>query len=708
MGVDRMRVRVNGTGPIRTLAAVGAVLLWLGLLAGAANREMLDGARFAAHVDAVRMDQQVAARAGEAISRQLLAADPDLIAVRPLLEAAATSLVGSPAFGPVVRLAARQAHQAVTNDDPTQIVLRLADLGVVLSGVLRALAPDEAAKIPPDLDLTLAQLGARTPAAQTLRLVRTVGLLSWLLPLLALLSFAAALWSAADRRQATVAVGRGVLAAGLGVGVLAVAVRVVAAATDPDSLRGAVVAAALRAFGDTLWWVAAIPAAAGLLLAGGASGRLPRLDRDTARRVLAWLNPPAPRPWVHVARGGAALLVGLGLLLRPALVAGIAAVVAGVLLVVGGTGELTAALGPVAAEPARPRLRLLGPRWRPAVATALVGLLGLLAIVGLGAIPTDRQLPVSAADAGTTCNGHVELCARSYTDVAFPATHNAMAAADAPGWFIPEQPTGLVGQLDAGIRVLLVDTWYGQRTDRPGAVATAVDSRDAALAQAMREFGPATVQSALRIRDAVTLRPTGPPRPYLCHGLCEIGATELQPELVAVRAWLDAHPREVVTFVIEDNVAPADTAAVFDRAGLTPLVHTQQPGRPWPTLGQMVDSGRRVVVMMERHGGGTAYPWLLPAFTYVQDTPFTNPTAADLRCDRLRGTAGSPLLLVNYWLANFQSLVTDARKINALPVLAAYLARCRHERGMLPNFVAVNYFDEGGLFRAVDQLNGVS
>jgi hypothetical protein len=175
-----------------------------------------------------------------------------------------------------------------------------------------------------------------------------------------------------------------------------------------------------------------------------------------------------------------------------------------------------------------------------------------------------------------------------------------------------------------------------------------------------------------------------------------------------VRAWLDAHPREVVTFVIEDEVTPADTAAVFDRAGLTPLVRTQLLGQPWPTLGQMIDSGRRVVVMMERHGGGTAYPSLLPAFSYVQDTPFTNPTVADLSCDRKRGTAGSPLLLVNYWLANFRSLVTDARKTNALGVLGPYLARCKQERGMLPNFVAVNFFNEGDLFRAVDQLNGIS
>ena len=175
-----------------------------------------------------------------------------------------------------------------------------------------------------------------------------------------------------------------------------------------------------------------------------------------------------------------------------------------------------------------------------------------------------------------------------------------------------------------------------------------------------------------------------------------------------MRAWMDAHPREVVTVIIQDEVSPADTATAFDRAGLTPLVHVPRPGQPWPTLGQMIDSGHRLVVMMENRGGGPAYPWLVPAFDFVQDTPYSNPTVADLRCERLRGTARSPLLLLNYWLGNgFRSLVTDARKINALGVLGPYLDRCRQERGMLPNFVAVNFYDEGDLFTAVDRLNGV-
>jgi hypothetical protein len=686
------------------LAGLGTVLLALGLLAGSVNREVLDGARFAEHVDTVRTDPAVARQLGQAITARVLAADPDLVAVRPLLEAAATSLVSSPAFGPVVRLAARQVHASMTNDDPTQIVLRLADLGVVLSGVLRSVAPDGSSRIPPDLDLTLAQLGARTPAAETIRLVRTVSVLSWLLPLLALLAYAGAIAAADDRRRATVLAGRGILAAGIAVGVVAVGLRLAAAGLGAGSLRDAIWSASLRAYAGTLWWAAAVPAAAGLLLAGAATGRLPRLDRETARRAWARLTPPEPGPRLHLARGAAAVLVGLGLLLRPALVAGVVAVAAGILLAVGGIGELAAALG---RDPAPAPGRVRRPReWRPAVAAGLVGVVGLVAVLGLGAAPSDARLP--AADTGTACNGYAQLCDRPYTDVAYPATHNSMAAADLPGWFIPEQPTGIVGQLDAGIRALLIDTWYGQRTDRPGLTATAPGSQAAALAAAERDFGPTAVQSALRIRDAVTLRPTGPPTPYLCHGLCEIGSTELQPELVGVRAWMDAHPREVVTIIVEDHVTPADTAAAFGRAGLLPLVHTQAPGAPWPTLRQMIDSGRRLVVMMENHAGGPADPWLLPAFTYVQDTPFSNPTPADLRCVRQRGSADSPLLLLNYWLGNdFRTLVSDARTINAYDVLGPYVARCRQERGMLPNFVAVNFYDQGDLFKAVDGLNGV-
>ena len=120
----------------------------------------------------------------------------------------------------------------------------------------------------------------------------------------------------------------------------------------------------------------------------------------------------------------------------------------------------------------------------------------------------------------------------------------------------------------------------------------------------------------------------------------------------------------------------------------------------------MIDSGRRVVVLMENHGGGTRYPWLLQGFDWVQDTPFENAKLTDLSCRLERGSPKNPILLVNHWLGGVRSLVTDARTVNTKGVLLPELRRCERERGQLPNFVAVNFYDQGDLVSVVDALNG--
>jgi len=48
-----------------------------------------------------------------------------------------------------------------------------------------------------------------------------------------------------------------------------------------------------------------------------------------------------------------------------------------------------------------------------------------------------------------------------------------------------------------------------------------------------------------------------------------------------------------------------------------------------------------------------------------------------------------------------------AALVNAEAVLGARAEACRKERGMLPNFVAVDFYDQGDLFAVVDRLNGV-
>jgi len=214
------------------------------------------------------------------------------------------------------------------------------------------------------------------------------------------------------------------------------------------------------------------------------------------------------------------------------------------------------------------------------------------------------------------------------------------------------------------------------------------------------------VDSALRVAEAITGPPTGPPALYLCHGLCELGATPFASTLDALRVWLDAHPDDVVTVIVENHVPAEQVGDAVVAAGLEPYLHT--PGDDWPTLKEMTSSGQRLVVMTEEGSGGTAYPWLVNAFTHVQDTPYTFPSVDDFSCAPNRGPADAPLLLVNHWLSGFANLVSAARTVNAEDVLEPRLEQCARERETPVTFVGVNYYDLGDVSAVVDALNGVS
>jgi hypothetical protein len=701
-GAQRREGGIRGGWAV-ACAAVGSVLLSAGILAGLVNRNVLDGDRFARHADAMRRDPVVSRQIAAAITDRLLTVAPDLVAVRPLLDAATTSLVGSAAFGPIVRTSVRTVHGVFTGHQSGSVTLRLVDVGSALAGVLPAIAPRAAARLPADLTVTLEQVTNSSLVARTMRVTRLVGVLAWLLPLLGGMCFALGIWLARDRHRAVVRTGWAVAAAGAIVGVLAVAGSLISSMADTQTLRGALVRGAWHELGGLLWWTAGLTAAAGILIVAAATARIPEVDLAVeAKRAWSAITRRPVRRRTRIGRGVALAVVGLAAVLRPQLIVILLAVVAGLVLVVAGVGEIASAAG-ARRRPDRPARRARS--WTPAAALGAAVVL-VVALIAVDAAPADRQ--VSAVATGPmTCNGHRELCSRRYNEVAFPATHNAMSAADESGWFIPEQPTGLIGQLDAGIRVLLIDTYYGQNTEQPNIVATAPVSHAQALADAERLYGANVVASALRLHDALIPTRIGPVRPFLCHGLCELGATPWESLMEQVRAWLDAHPHEVVTFFIQDAVSPAATAALFEQAGLMPYVHTQQPGQAWPTLAEMINSGRRVIVLMEDHGGGSTYPWLLQGFDWVQDTPFSNPSPAALSCELNRGSPSNPLFLVNYWLNRYQSLVSDARTINAYQQFWPYVSRCRQQREHIPNYVAVNYYDQGDLFRVVDQLNGV-
>lgn len=693
--------------PVRLLLVLGGVLAALGLVAGHLNRQVLDGPTFAANVDDLRKDPAVARQVGEAVTNQLLEVNPDLVALRPLVVSVAAEVAASSVLSGPVQIAASQAHGALTDPDGSVVVLRIADLGAVVAGALAVLAPEKA----PDaqqVSVTLAEVGGQSFADTTLTITRWLGVLAWLLPLLSLACLVGAVVLSPDRWLGAARAGLALLAAAAAVGLVLAIGGFVLRRLDDSTLGGAVARAGWDVFVRPLWTGVVVTALVGLVVTLAAGAAVPQWLGGLAGRARALVLDRPSTAAGTVARGVALALVGLAALLDPLGMLELAALLGGVLLAVVGVSQVAgvAARSRQAREAAAPEQESVpapSRRWLPVAAVAVLVLVVGVVWVARPGRDVAAAPPVDASDG---CNGHVELCDRRFDEVAYVASHNSMAVAGEPGWFIGEHAVTVPVQLDTGVRALLVDVWAG----RPAGsiVRTAPDSFAEAEQVVEDELGPEVAEAARRLADSVAGAPEGPEALYLCHGLCEIGSTKLSETLGELRAWLTVNPNEVVTLFIEDHVTSDRIAADITAAGLLPFVHAPVAGEPFPTLGEMVASGRRLVVMVEEGDGGEAAPWLVNGFEFTQDTPYTFPTVESFSCDENRGPADAPLFLLNHWLSGFATLVTNAETANALDVLGARAEECQAARGQIPNFVAVNYTTIGDVDQVVDDLNGVA
>jgi len=227
------------------------------------------------------------------------------------------------------------------------------------------------------------------------------------------------------------------------------------------------------------------------------------------------------------------------------------------------------------------------------------------------------------------------------------------------------------------------------------------------MAKYQEILGKEAVDAAMRIRDRMVGKETGPRDVYLGHGFCELGATRFVDSLEKIKEFLIMNPGEVIVIVIQDEgVTPQDVAACFERSGLDRLVYRGAVTAPWPTLREMVESDQRVVVMAENHSEGV--PWYHPAFEVCQETPYGFKKPEDFSNKPNRGGTSGPLLLMNHWIETTPTpLPSNAAIVNAYDFLLKRARSCRKDRGMIPNLVAVDFYKTGDLVRVVDALNGV-
>uniref|UniRef100_A0A0W0EW13 PLC-like phosphodiesterase n=1 Tax=Moniliophthora roreri TaxID=221103 RepID=A0A0W0EW13_MONRR len=196
--------------------------------------------------------------------------------------------------------------------------------------------------------------------------------------------------------------------------------------------------------------------------------------------------------------------------------------------------------------------------------------------------------------------------------------------------------------------------------------------------------------------------------------------------LKKVKSWLDAHPNEVLTLLVTnpDNVSLRDVwKPAFDSSGVTPLTYVP-PTNPmkrgdWPTLGSLIDSGKRVIVFMDSGADGAGVDFILPQFKMIWEPPFSS-TDPNFPCsvDRNEGPLSvtdhmhmlNHNLNVNIIPIGDGVLVADranAARTNSVSSIMANAGGCAPlAAGKAPNFVMLDWVNVGEGMKAVNMLNG--
>jgi len=272
------------------------------------------------------------------------------------------------------------------------------------------------------------------------------------------------------------------------------------------------------------------------------------------------------------------------------------------------------------------------------------------------------------------CNGSSDLCSRRYYQVTFPETHNAHATLDEDFLvYAANHRSNLSNQYDAGYRAFMIDA-------HP------------------------------RLPEA-----TAPEDTAFCHGSsatpfhpCAYGSINAVELLSTLHAKMNETPRDVVTLLLEVAVPFENIEYIFMESGLIERVHVQRMDQAWPTLEQMIDSGRNLVVFVEARAD-SSYPWLHDFTAQGWTTDFAESSSADQTCEVYRGDGAQPVWHLNNWLSNEQGLSTwtGAAEINDYDFLLARALECWEFQGRRPTFIAVDWWTEGDAVAVTQTLNAM-
>ena len=198
-------------------------------------------------------------------------------------------------------------------------------------------------------------------------------------------------------------------------------------------------------------------------------------------------------------------------------------------------------------------------------------------------------------------------------------------------------------------------------------------------------------------------------------------ARPLAQVLTEIRQFLDKNPDRVVTVVIEyaTNNIEALANELLVAGGLAQIAHIQDPTQPWPTLGQMVESGKRLVIFINKKYQEDTYPYLHyeKDFMWFSKSGFSKkkklladthlPTKNRVFKRRHQAPHNTLFELSHHLTILLAGTSESALKVNTWDVLSQRVENIAVQAQSQPTFISLDFVDLGDGLKFVDAINGV-
>lgn len=264
-----------------------------------------------------------------------------------------------------------------------------------------------------------------------------------------------------------------------------------------------------------------------------------------------------------------------------------------------------------------------------------------------------------------------------YNDICFLTSHNSYAA-KAHGYYYAQQNLSIREQLNAGVRGLMLDTHKHSKSD--------------------------TVILCHRNEWVNSL---------LCGG--KPPAT-MEEALIVIREFLEKNPTEVITIFLENYVRSKNLSDLpYKRVGLEKLILRPSDWNPaqkdcWPTLAWMQKHNKRLVIFNSIEQTELSYnQWEHVIENQWGALPLRHATKERPESKRYRNVKRF-LYVVNYFPRLKVNYGGGYHKINSID-LGACLKKALQGLGggyckeRLPNFISLDFIDEGNGMHYVNEIN---